>query len=139
MVKRTKLADVVVEAQADALAKLCAGGFIDIYDGEQPESDEAPITKQKLCVSLEFGSPAFAPAVKGILSANPIKSGVAVADVNPATWARIYKSDHRTRLMDVSVGKKDANIILPTTHIVRGVTVSCSSFTHSVAKATAGV
>jgi hypothetical protein len=30
--------------------------------------------------------------------------------------------------MDVSVGTRDANIILPTTHIVRGVTVTCSSF-----------
>lgn len=138
MAKNTKLADVVVNAQGEALATLLKGGFIDIYDGVQPASADVP-TSSRLCVTLQFGSPAFNPAQKGVLSANPIKSGVAVGDAEPATWARLFQEDHKTVVMDVSVGTRDANIILPTARIVKGVTVTCSSFQHSIAKSTAGV
>jgi hypothetical protein len=99
----------------------------------------SPLALRKLCVSLKFGSPAFMPAVMGIISANPISSSKSVADVNPATWARCFRADHKTAVMDVSAGTKDANIILPNTHIVRGITIGVSSFMHSVAKLTAGV
>lgn len=139
MAKNTKLADEVVNAQANVLGEMLSDGFIDIYDGAQPESANDSISKQTLCVSLRFGTPAFGPAQKGIISANTIASGVAVATVSNATWARVFRADHKTKVMDVSVGTKDANIILPTTNIVRGVTVQCSSFLHTVAKTTQGV
>lgn len=138
MAKSTKLSDLVVNAQGDALASLLTNGFIDIYDGAQPDSADSPTTA-RLCVTLRFGSPAFASAQKGMLAANPIKSGVAVADAEPATWARLYKEDHKTAVMDVSVGTRDANIILPTARIMKGVTVTCSSFQHSIAKSAVGV
>lgn len=136
--KNTKLADVAVNAQANALAEILKSGFIDIYDGDQPGSPEQGVGNRTLCVSLELGSPAFLPADRGVISANPIKAADVITDVNAATWARLYKSDHKTAVLDVSVGTKDANIILPTTHLVRGVKVSVSSFTHSVSKSTAG-
>lgn len=141
MPKSTRLSDIVVNAQADALASLLKDGFIDIYDGAQPESADVAVTTQRRCVSLKLGSPAFLPAEKGVLSANPIASGVAEADAEPATWARLYRADHKTPVMDVSVGTKDggSNIVLPTARIIRGVTVSCTSFVHSVAKSTPGV
>lgn len=139
MAKNTKLATDIINGQADLLAAALKDGYIDIYDGTQPESPEADVGTRKMCVSMRLGSPAFAPSVKGLISANQISSGVSVADVNPATWARLYRADHKTAVMDVSVGTRDANIILPTTHIVRGVTVTCSSFLHSVAKSTTGV
>lgn len=139
MAKNTKLANIVIDAQADTLAAMLKDGFIDIYDGTQPDTPETDVGSRKMCVSLQLGSPAFMPASNGMISANPIRSGVSVADANPATWARLYKSDHKTVVMDISVGTKDANIILPTTHIVRGITVTCSSFLHSVAKSTTGV
>lgn len=138
MPKNTRLADIVVNAQADALASLLKDGYMDIHGGTQPDSpDVATISRPS--VSLKLAAPAFLPAERGVISANPISSGVADLDVEQATWARLYKADHKTAVMDVSVGMKDANVILPTTHIVRGVTVSCSSFTHSVAKSTPGV
>lgn len=139
MAKNTRLANIVIDAQADALAALLKDGFIDIYGGQQPDSPETEVGTRQVCVSLRLGSPAFLPSSKGVLSANPIKSGVSVADVNPATWARLFKADHKTPVMDVSVGTKDANIILPTTNIVKGITVACSSFLHAVAKSTTGV
>jgi hypothetical protein len=137
-VKRTNLALIVVNAQADALAVLCKDGFIDIFDGEMPNDPETAVTRQVRCVSLKLGSPAFLPAEKGVIAANPIGSGVSEADVKQASWARVYRADHKTAVMDVTVGTRDANLILPTTHIVRNVTVSCASFLHSVARASAG-
>jgi hypothetical protein len=138
MAKNTKLATDIIDGQADLLAAALKDGFIDIYDGSQPESPETDVGNRKMCVSLKLGSPAFMPAVKGVISANPIQPGRIIADVNPATWARLYRADHKTPVMDVSVGTKDANIIVPTTHMVSGVTMGVSSFLHSVAKSTSG-
>lgn len=142
MPKNTKLSDEVVNAQANALAALLKEGFIDIYDGAQPESVDVAVTTQKRCVSLKMGTPAFLPSERGIISANPISPGVVENDANPrATWARLYKADHKTPLIDISVGEKEgtANLVIPTTRLVKGVTVICNSFIHSVAKATPGV
>lgn len=139
MARSTRLSSLLVNGQAELLSKLLANGFIDIYDGTQPAEADDEISGQKLGVTLQFGNPAFLPAEKGAISANPIRSGVATNELKKATWARLYREDHKTKVMDVSVGERDANIILPTTHIVRGVTVSCASFVHSIAKKTIGV
>lgn len=141
MPKSTRLSDIVVNTQADALAALLKSGFIDIYDGKQPESADEPVTTQRRCVSLQLGAPAFLPSVRGVIEANPIASGITEADAEPrVTWARCFKADHKTAVMDVSVGEKEgsANLVLPTTRLVRGVTVTISSFVHSVAKSTTG-
>ncbi len=133
----TRLSTLVVNAQAEALAKLADGGYVDIYDGERPKSADDPVTTQTLGVSLQLGVPAFLPAEGGTLTANPLGSNVAVGRIK-ATWARVTAADHKTALKDLSVGTRDANIILPTTNIEPGVTVSASSFVHSVAKSTPG-
>lgn len=136
--KRTNLAVIAVDAEARAFASLLDGGFIDIYDGAMPGDAASRIGAQKLGVSLELGNPAFSPPIDGVIFANPITSGIAKADINPATWARVYRSDHRTVVMDITVGVTDANLIVPTTNIAAGVLVSCSSFSHHIAKANVG-
>lgn len=137
MAKNTQLTNLSVDTEGNAFSALMDAGFIDIYDGEQPANGDSPIKNQKLLVSLAFSTPAFAASLAGSITANAITSGIAVAS-GTANWARIYRSDHRTSVMDVSVGTKAANIILPTTAIAAGITVSCSSFTHTIAKATPG-
>lgn len=141
MAKDSTIANFVVSDQADVMALHLNDGYIDIFDGIKPENAETEITNQRRCVSLKLGNPAFMPAERGVITANPISSGVAFNDAEPATWARLYKSDHRTPVMDVTVGAKSGqyNIILPTARIVKGITVSCTSFVHSVAKSTPGV
>jgi hypothetical protein len=138
MAKSTRLTNLAVNTEADAFARLMDGGFIDIYDGAQPESGDTPVSKQVLAVTLGLGSPAFMPALDGILIANPITSGVAKASVNPATWARVYRADHKTVVMDLSVGTRDANIILKTANIPEGVKIECSSFQHLIPKSLPG-
>lgn len=135
MAKRTALAELAVNVEANAFAALMDGGFIDLYDGVPPDTADTPISRQRLGVTLGFGTPAFGRAAAGVIIANPITSGVAKASLDPATWARVYKSDHRTPVMDVSVGVDDAVITLPTVTIPAGVTVTCSFFSHAVARA----
>lgn len=137
MAKNTQLTDLAVNTEGDAFSVLMDGGFIDMYTGSQPATGDTALGAQVLLVTLEFGTPAFSSAVAGIITANPITAGVAIA-TGTATWARIYRSDHTTKVMDCSVGTNAANIIVPTTAVSSGITVSCSSFTHTIAKATSG-
>lgn len=134
MALNTQLADATVNAQANALAALCNGGFIKIYDGTQPASADTALSGNTLGVTLTFGATAFGAAVSGVITANPITSGNAVASITP-TFARIFKSDGTTVVMDVSAGASGANMTIGA--FTAGTTVSVSSFTHDVRNATA--
>lgn len=136
MALNTQMADATVNAQAATLATLCNSGFIDVYDGTQPTNADTAIGAQTLGVTLTFGATAFPAASGGLLTANPITSGVAVAGITP-TWARVYKSDHTTVVMDISAGAAGANLTIAA--FTTGTTVSASSFTHDVRNATSGV
>lgn len=135
MTKVTRLSTLAANVEADAFARLMDGGFIDIFDGRQPSSADEPLSGQRRGVTLSFGSPAFGAAVFGVITASKITPGTAIVSLNPATWARIYRADHKTAVMDVSVGTKDAVIILPSTNLPQGITVTCSFFEHTVIRA----
>jgi hypothetical protein len=136
MALNTQLSDLVVNTQADALNALFNGGKIKIYDGTQPATADTAVTTQTLGVTLTLNATAFAAASGGVLTANAITSGVAIADITP-TWARITKADGSTVLMDVSVGVSGCNLTLG--GFLTGATVGCTSFTHDVKNATAGL
>ena len=135
MALNTQLADATVNAQAAALATLCNSGLIRIYDGTQPATADTAITSQVLGVTLTFGATAFPAASSGLLTANAITSGTAVASITP-TWARILKSDGTTVVMDVSAGASGANMTIGA--FTSGTVVSATSFTHDVRNATSG-
>ena len=134
MPMNTQLSDATVNAQANALAALCNGGFIKIYDGTQPASADSDLSGNTLGVTLTFGATAFGAANSGVITANEITTGVAVAGITP-TFARIFKSDGTTVVMDVSAGASGANMTIGA--FTAGTTVSVSSFTHDVRNATA--
>lgn len=134
MPMNTQLSDATVNAQANALAALCNGGFIKIYDGTQPASADSALSGNTLGVTLTFGATAFGAANSGVITANAITTGVAVAGITP-TFARIFKSDGTTVVMDVSAGASGANMTIGA--FTAGTTVSVSSFTHDVRNATA--
>lgn len=126
------LSDTAAEAEANALAPLMNSGFIEIYSGTQPINANTALSGNTLLVTLTFGNPAFGSAAAGgIITANAITSGTAVA-TGTATFARIYKSDNTTVVMDVQVGTSGAYINLNTVSIVSGGLVSVTSFTHTV-------
>ena len=135
MALNTQIADATVNAQADALATLCNSGLIKIYDGTQPTNADTAIVAQTLGVTLTFGTTAFASAVSGLLTANAITSGTAVAAITP-TWARIFKADGTTVVMDVSAGASGCNLTIGP--FTAGTVVSATSFTHDVRNSTTG-
>ncbi len=135
MAKNTQMTNLAVNAAADAIAALCNTGFIDILDGTQAATGDTAIGAQVVLVTLALNATAFAAAVAGVLTANSITSGVAGVS-GTASWFRVYKADHTTKVFDGSVGTATANLILAT--ITAGQTVSATSFTHTVAKATSG-
>jgi len=128
----TTMSTAAVNAEADALASLLGSGFIDIYDGEQPEDADVPVSTQNHIVRLMFSATAFAKAKNGALTANAIAAGVALVTAQ-ATWFRASRKDG-VPVFDGSVGDAEANMVLPTTMIVARQTVSCTRFTHTIAK-----
>lgn len=136
----TKLSDLAVNVQADALAALLDGGFVDVMSGPKAKTADDPVTTENAVLAvLGFGSPAFLPAVKGLISANPLTPNVAVADGDPK-WYRAYRADHTTAVFDGTAGKgKGYNMELPARTIIAGVTVGADVLTHEVAKETRGI
>lgn len=102
-------------------------GFIDIYDGTIPASADTAIGAQVKLATLTFGATAFAAAASASKTANAITNGTAVA-TSTATWARCFKSDHTTAVMDINVGTSATSMVLDNAAISTGMTVSCSSF-----------
>lgn len=133
MAKVTNLSAFIANLQANVVADALAGGSFEFYSGAMPDSADDAVVGQRLGVSLRLGSPAFGKAEDGVIIANAISPGVAQDSINPATWAR-FRTAAGEPVMDVSVGTRDAVIILPSTNIPAGITLSISFFAHTVTK-----
>ena len=125
------LSDVAANAEANALAALMNGGFLHLYAGAQPVNANTSLAGNTLLATLSFGNPAFGLAVSSVITANAIGSASAVAS-GGATFARIYKSDNGTVIMDIRVGTSGAALTLNTTSIIIGALVSVTSFIYTV-------
>ena len=132
----TQLAAATANGQASTLSTLCNSGLCRVYDGTQPATGDTAITTQVLGVTLTLNATAFGAPVGGLLTANAITGGTAVASITP-TWFRLLKSDGVTVVMDGSVGATASNMILGA--FTSGTTVTCSSFTHNVRPSTSGL
>ena len=138
MALNTQLSNAAVNAEADALAPLLNAGLLRIYDGSQPATANTAIGAQVLLAELTFNATAFPAASNGVLTANAITADSSANAAGTASWFRAVKSDGTTVVMDGTVGTATSNLILTTTTISLGLTVSCTSFVHTIAKATSG-
>lgn len=138
MAKNTQLTNLVANAQADALARLLDGGWCDIYDGAQPATGDTAIGAQVKLAHIGFNVTSAPAASAGVLTMNAMTADSSADATGTATWARCYQANGTTAVMDVSVGTATSNIILNSVAISIGAQVSISSFTHTVAKSTAG-
>jgi hypothetical protein len=136
MALNTQIAIATANAEANTFAALCNSGVCKVYDGTQPATSDTAIGAQVLGVTLTLNATAFGTPVNGLLTANAITGGVAVAGITP-TWFRLFKSDGTTVVMDGSVGTSASNMILGA--FTSGTTVTCSSFTHNVRLSTSGL
>ena len=140
MAKNTQVSNVGVNAEADAFSALFNNGYLRIYSGTQPASADTAISTQTLLAELRFNATAFGSASGGILTANAVTSGVASAS-GTASFFRCLKSDGTTVLLDgtCDISANSPNLTLPTTTVTAGVTVSVTSFVHTVNKSSAGL
>lgn len=139
MAKNTQLSNACVNAEADALSALLANGYLRLYSTGQPANADTALSGQTMLAELRFSVTAAPAAVAGVITFNAITSTTAAAS-NTATWFRCLKSDGTTVVFDgtVDVVGNTPNLSLNSVVISAGATVSVSSFTHTVAKATAG-
>jgi len=130
------MADVAVNGQAVDFSARLNGGLIRIYDGTQPATADTALGTQVLGVTLTFNATAFGAPVSGLLTANAITAGTAVASITP-TWARCLNAAGTVVIMDISAGTSASNLIIGA--FTSGTVVSATTFTHDVRNATAGV
>lgn len=138
MANNTQISNTMINAEANAAAALFNSGYLRLYSGTQPANANTALSGNTLLCTLRFNATAFTNA-NGVLTANAITSDTSAAASGTATFFRAFQSDGTTVLMDGSVGTSAANLILPTTTITAGQTVSCSSFVHTLNEATAGL
>ncbi len=134
--KRSSLA---VNAEADAVCKLLDGGFLDLYDGVQPEKVGAAITTQTRLARLQWNTPAFVMSMDGVARAQTIAADQAAAATGEATWFRAVTANGNC-VFEGSVGafdpqaKDQADLVLNKTVIVQNAIVSLSAFTYTAKK-----
>lgn len=112
MANNLKLSNAAANAGLDALLALLNSGFLDIYDGSQPANANTAITSQVRLASLTFSATAFASSVAGVAAANAIGTDTDNDATGTAAWARLWKSDHTSVVMDLTVGTSGCDINL---------------------------
>jgi len=124
--------DTPVKTSMDALTALLNSGFLEIFTGSQPALDGS--LTGTLLVTLTFGSTAFAASVASAgtvtATANAITSGTAGA-TGTAGYFALLKTDGTTVVATGTVGTSSADLILNSTSIGSGATISCSGFSIS--------
>jgi hypothetical protein len=133
MAKNTQMANVAVNAEADALILLCNGGFVRVYGGPEPANADTALSGNTLLATLGLAATSAPAAVGGVITYNPLTAGVAVAG-GTATFFRVFKSDGTTCVFQGNVATSDGNMVLAATLITSGASVTATSMTHTVAK-----
>lgn len=123
-----QLADASVNEALDALTAFFDDGYLRIYDGTKPATAATAITTQILLAELRFDNPAFGASSAGVAVANAIADETNAPASGTATWFRVFKSDGTSVVMDGSVGLSNAEIVLTSTAVTIGGTVSVPSF-----------
>lgn len=139
MAKNTQIHDDIVDAQADVICTALDNGYLRIYDGSQPATAGTAITTQTMLAELRFAATAEASVVDGLITFAALTAEDSAPAGGTPTWFRAFKSDGTSVVLDGSVGTSDANLVLGSSTISAGQTVSVSSFTHDVKNAQAGL
>jgi hypothetical protein len=134
MANSPKFANVTVNAEADALARLLDNGYLRIYSGSQPATADTALGAQVLLAELRFNATSAPAASAGVLTFNAITSDTAADATGTAAFYRALKSDGTSVVMDGSVGTSSADLVLNSTAIQSGAQVDVTSFAVTVSK-----
>ena len=143
MPKSTTLSNANVQAQGDAMVALLSNGYLRIYSGAQPATADTVPGAQVLLAELRFNTPASgATPATGIITFTTtlMAAGVAALATGTAGWYRCLKADGATAVVDgdADIAANSPNLVLSTTAIVAGATVSVTSFNHTINKTSVG-
>ncbi len=128
------LTNVAANAAADAIAPLLNNGYLRIYSGVQPATADTALSGNTLLAELRFGATAFGAAAAGVATANAITADASADASGTATFARLFKSDGTTAVLDCTVGTGGTDIVLNSAAISAGATVSISALTFTEQK-----
>ncbi len=116
--------------QLNALADSAESGLLQICAGYPRNSPEGPGPAEGFAlVTLRLGSPAFGKAIDGKIILAPIVGERVVENGGKPTWFRIWRKDGVTVIADGTVGKKNADMILPVADLPAGAEVEIESLT----------
>ena len=115
----------------DAALNVLNGGYLELYSGTQPATPDTAITTQTLLGTCDLGSPAFGSSSGGTKTANAITSGTGVAN-GTATWARAFKSDGVTAVIDGSVGTSGCDFTMADTSVTVSAVIPATAWTISM-------
>lgn len=128
MASNLKYSNGTRDAQQQGLITYAgSGAIIHLYTGTQPVDANTALSGNTLIASLSI-SGSFGTDSNGTLTISSVSSATAVAS-GTVTFFRITKSDDSTVVMDGSVGTSNADMVLNTTTINSGESVSISSGT----------
>lgn len=119
------------DAAMNAIGPLLNSGYIDVYTGSMPATPQTAVSGT-LLVTLTFSATAFGSSSSGTITANAITGGTPVAN-GTAGYARLYKSDHTTAVVDCNIGVSGACITFNSTSFTTTGTASVSSLTLTAA------
>ena len=143
MALNTQITNVAAIAMCDAIVDLLDGGasnaVIQIYADVQPTDADTAVGAQVLLATLACNDPAFGAAAddtgKATATANAIADDTSADATDVATWFRASTttdgSTPVTTIIDGSVGTSSADMIINTTSIESGATVSVTAWTVS--------
>jgi hypothetical protein len=129
MALNPKRSNAAANAACDAMAALCNGGYLRIYDGAQPANADTPVGSQTLLAELTFTNPAFAAAVAGVATANAIASDLVANATGLASWFRVFKADGVSAVYDGSVGVADADLVVNSANFQQGARIDVTALT----------
>jgi hypothetical protein len=128
----SRLAKMIVDAQADIVSKALNGGSVEFMTGDRPEEVEGPANSEQVLGTCRLAEVAFGKPVNGAIIANPAAKSIAVRTGEP-TWVRCRSKDGAV-VMDGTVGTSNANCIIKVDMFVKGQTLDVTGFKYVVAK-----
>lgn len=123
-----KLSNEAANAAADAVAVLLNSGKLRFYTGSAPATADAAASGT-LLAELTYAVDAFGNPSAGVSTAAAITSDSSADATGTAGYARSYKSDGTSPILQHTVGTSGADINLVTTSIVSGQPVEITSMT----------
>lgn len=127
--------DGASQTTVNAFTALLNSGFLELYTGAQPATNGA--LTGTLLATLTFGATAFAGATSAAGTTTAVANAIgnaSAAATGTAGYFALLQSNNTTVVATGSVGTSGADLNLTTLSILIGQTVSCSSFTVTMAE-----